>query len=39
MLKIIPVRSPNIGRRFVILMDGDLLREMMNPNERKKLKI
>ena len=35
MLKIIPVRSPNIGRSFVILMGGNLLRQMMNPNERQ----
>jgi len=35
MLKIIPVRRPNNGRWFVILMDGNLLRWMVNPNERK----
>jgi len=35
MLKIIPVQSPNNGRWFVILMDGNLLRQMMNPNERQ----
>ncbi len=37
-LKIIPVRSPNNSRWFVILMDGNLLRQM-KPNERTKLKI
>ena len=35
MLKIIPVRSPNNGRWFVVLMDGNLLKQMMNPNERQ----
>ena len=31
-LKIIPVRSPNNGRWFVLPMDGNLLRQMMKPN-------
>ena len=35
MLKIISVWSPNNGRWFVIRMDGNLLSQMMNPNERQ----
>jgi hypothetical protein len=35
MLKIIPIRSPNSARWFVILMDVNLLRRMINPKERK----
>jgi hypothetical protein len=34
-LKIIPVWRPNNGRSAVILIDGNLLRRMLNLNERR----